>query len=261
MPFSDATGVRIHYEVSGQGPPLVFIHANPFDRRLWTYQVARFSQFFTTINVDIRGYGFSEKPETPFTLEAMADDVAGVLKTERVERATIVGCSVGSGIALLFGLDRPQLTKGLVLVGGSSRGGGNIQGRIDGYTSGDLKGYRRKHMRELFAPGFPETPHGRWVTDLFDENSHTLSGESIAQIFRARAGCNMTRRLGAITAPTLVINGAHDGSLAAGGETASLIRGAKHVVIPQTGHACSIEDPFAFDSALIDFFRSSGLFP
>ncbi len=153
MPFSETTGVRIYYEVAGQGPPLVFVHANPFDRRLWTYQVARFSQQFTTINVDIRGYGFSDKPETPFTLEDMADDVAGVMKTEGVARAVIAGCSVGSGIALLFGLDRPQMVEGLVLVGGSSRGGGNIQNRIDGYTSGDLAGYRRKHMRGIVRAG------------------------------------------------------------------------------------------------------------
>lgn len=253
MPFSESTGAKIYYEVAGQGPPLVFVHANPFDRRLWTYQTARFSQRFTTINVDIRGYGFSDKPETPFSLQDMADDVAGVCAKEGVERAIIVGCSVGSGIALLFGLDRPHMVEGLVLVGGSSRGGGNIQNRIDGYTSGDLAGYRRKHMRELFAPGFPETPHGRWVMNLFDENSHTLSGECIAQIFRARAGCNMTPRLSTIAAPTLVINGAHDVSLEAGRETAVGVAGARQVVIPNTGHACSIEDPWAFDEAMIGF--------
>ena len=259
MPFCQNNGVKIYYEVAGQGPPLVFVHANPFDRRLWTYQVARFSQRFTTINVDIRGYGFSDKPEFPFTLEDMADDIAAVMKTEGVERAIIVGCSVGSGIALLFGIDRPQMTQGLVLVGGSSRGGGNIQKRIDGYTSGDLAGFRLKHMRELFAPGFPETPQGRWVMNLFDENSHTLSGESIAQIFRARAVCNMTPRLATISAPTLVINGAYDVSLEAGRETAAGILGARQVVIPGTGHACSIEDPWAFDAALIDFLKPLGL--
>lgn len=258
MPFRNETGVRIYYEIAGQGPPLVFVHANPFDRRPWTYQIARFSQQFTTINVDIRGYGFSEKPETSFTLEDMADDVAGVMKQEGVECAIIVGCSVGSGIALLFGLDRPEMVDGLVLVGGSSRGGGSIQTRIDGYTSGDLRAYRQRHIRELFAPGFPDTAHGRWVMNLFDENSHTLSGDSIAQIFRARSGCNMTPRLATIKAPTLVINGAHDGSLASGRETTSGIPGARQVVIPNTGHACSIEDPGAFDDALIGFFRGLG---
>ena len=255
MPFSESNGVKIYYEVAGQGPPLVFVHANPFDRRLWMYQVARFSQRYTTINVDIRGYGFSDKPETPFSLEDMADDIAGVMDREGIVRAVVAGCSVGSGIALLLGLDRPERVDGLILVGGSSRGGGNIQKRIDGYTSGDLAGFRRAHMRELFAPGFPETPHGRWVMSLFDENSHTLSGDSIAQIFRARAGCNMTPRLSTIAAPTLVINGAHDVSLEAGRETAAGIPGARQVVIPDTGHACSIEDPWAFDAAVIEFLR------
>ena len=94
--------------------------------------------------------------------------------------------------------------------------------------------------------------------NLFDENSHTLSGESIAQIFRARAGCNMTPRLSTIGAPTLVINGAHDVSLEAGRETAAGISGARQVVIPGTGHACSIEDPWAFDDALIGFLRRLG---
>ena len=119
MPFSQNNGVNIYYEVAGQGPALVFVHANPFDRRLWTYHVARFSQRFTTINVDIRGYGFSDKPTTPFSLEDMADDVASLMKSESVDRAIIAGCSVGSGIGLLFGLDRPELTEALVLVGGS----------------------------------------------------------------------------------------------------------------------------------------------
>ncbi len=68
MPFSENKGVKVYYEVSGQGFPLVFVHANPFDRRLWMYQVARFSQRFTTINVDIRGYGFSDKPRRPSRL-------------------------------------------------------------------------------------------------------------------------------------------------------------------------------------------------
>jgi pimeloyl-ACP methyl ester carboxylesterase len=69
----------------------------------------------------------------------------------------------------------------------------------------------------------------------------------------------MTPRLATISAPTLVINGAHDVSLEAGRETAAGIPGARQVVIPGTGHACSIEDPWAFDAALIDFLKPLGL--
>ena len=66
MPFSDATGAKIYYQVSGEGPAFVFIHANPFDHRLWLYQVAQFSSYFRCISVDIRGYGRTDKVETPY---------------------------------------------------------------------------------------------------------------------------------------------------------------------------------------------------
>jgi 3-mercaptopyruvate sulfurtransferase SseA len=76
MPYSVRNGLRIHYEVHGDGPPMILIHANPFDRRLWVFQTARFSPFFRVIAVDLRGYGLSDKPETPFTLADMKDIVA-----------------------------------------------------------------------------------------------------------------------------------------------------------------------------------------
>ena len=261
MPYSTETGPKIYYEVAGQGPAMVLVHANPYDRRLWLYQIARLSQFYTVISLDIRGYGLSDKPETPFSLEDMAEDVIGVCRREGITHAIFAGVSVGSGIALVIGLDHPEMADGLILVGGNSRGGGGIQKRIDGYTSDDLAGFRRAHMCELFAPGFPETPQGRWTVNLFCENSPTLSGQSIAQIFRAREGCNMTARLPEIRTPTLVINGDYDGSMRAGKETAAGIPGAKHVVIPKTGHACCIEDPATFDAAMIGFLKENRLWP
>jgi 3-oxoadipate enol-lactonase len=259
MPFADNRNVRIYYEVYGDGPPLV--HANPFDHRLFTYQIARWSPFFRIVAMDIRGYGRSDKPETSFSLEDMAQDVLAVCAQERIERAVFEGVSVGSGIALLIGLDRPEMAEALVLVGGSSKGGADIAGRVAGYTSSDLRGYLRSHIRDLVAPGFPETTLGRWVLDVFSENAHMLSGRCIANIFKAREACDMRSRLAGMKPPTLVINGAHDVSLQRGGETASLIPGARHVVIPGTGHACCIEDPAAFEGAVVEFLKAKGLLP
>ena len=116
-------------------------------------------------------------------------------------------------------------------------------------------------MRELVAPGFPDTLIGRWALNIFNENAHTLNGRCIAQIFRAREACDMRSRLAGMKPPTLVINGAHDNSLERGRETASLIPGAKHVELPGTGHACCIEDPAAFDAAVVAFLSQNGLVP
>jgi pimeloyl-ACP methyl ester carboxylesterase len=256
MPYASNKGVRIYYETYGEGPPMVLIHANPFDHRLFTYQIARFSTSHRLLAVDIRGYGRSDKPETPFTLADMADDVLAACAQEKIARAVFMGVSVGSGMSLLIGLDHPEMARAIILVGGSSFGGANIQHRVDGYTSADLRGYQRSHIRELVAPGFCDTPLGCWVLDLFSEHTQQLSGRSIAQIFRAREACDMRDRLAGMKPPTLVINGAHDVSLERGKETASLIPGAKHVVIPGAGHACCIEDPATFDRAVADFLKA-----
>jgi 3-oxoadipate enol-lactonase len=263
MPFASNKGVRIHYETYGvDGPAMVLVHANPFDRRLFTYQIASFAPYFRIVAVDIRGYGRSGKPETEFTLRDMSDDVVAVCAQEKIARAVFMGVSVGSGMSLLIGLDRPEMCDAVILVGGSSMGGANIAHRVAGYTSADLRGYQRSHIRELVAPGFCDTTLGAWVLDLFTERSNELlSGPCIAQIFRAREACDMRDRLAGMKPPTLVINGAHDVSLQRGGETASMIPGARHVVLPNTGHACCIEDPAAFDAAVRDFLQAKGLWP
>jgi 3-oxoadipate enol-lactonase len=262
MPFSTATGPKIYYEASGQGPAFVFVHANPFDHRLWFYQIAHFSSYFRCISVDIRGYGRSDQIETPFTLADMKDDVLGVCRQEGIASAIFCGCSVGSGIALLTGLDHPQMTRALILVGGSSRGSAGVRKRAEDFSrTTDVAAMIRDHLRDVVAPDFPTTRHGRWILSLFAENAHMLSAKAISQIHRARSACDMTGRLKEIAVPTLVINGAHDNSLASGRETAAGVKGARHVELPATGHACCIEDPDAFDAAVISFLRDNGYWP
>jgi len=261
MPYSTANGLRIHYEESGEGPALVMVHANPYDRRLFVHQVARFSAFYRCISIDLRGYGLSDKPTDPFTLEDMTQDVLGVCDDLGIMQATFLGVSVGSGIALKIALDHAMRARGLILVGGSSRPGGNIQKRIDGFLGVGAARYRRDYMPELFAPGFTETRAGRWVMDLFLDDAHRLDAQSIARIFEARGSENMLPRLPGLDVPVLVINGEHDNSLERGRETAEHIPGAKHVVLPGTGHACCIEDPAAFDAAMIAFLKERDLWP
>lgn len=261
MPYSTRNGLKIHYEVHGEGPAMIFIHANPFDRRLWMYQVARFSPFYRVIAVDLRGYGLSDKPETKFDLRDMTDDVLGICKDEGISKAIFAGCSVGSGIAMLIGLEHPQLAQAVILVGGSSAGPRNAEAIAAGFQNRDLSEYLMSLMRGYVAPGFADTPTGQWLLKLFVENAHNLSAKCIGQIFRARGSYDMTSRLPGMKTPALIINGAHDMSLDAGTYSASLIPGAQHAVLPNTGHACCIEDPAAFDAAMIKFLKQHDLAP
>lgn len=261
MPFSTRNGLRIHYEVHGDGPPLVLVHANPFDRRLWTYQVSRFSPFYKVIAVDLRGYGLSGKPDEPFTLRDMADDVLGVCADEGIGKAIFAGVSVGSGIALLIATEEPEKASAVILVGGSSSGPRDVESIVKGFEGRDLSEYLMSIMRGYVAPGFADTPVGQWLLKLFVENAHTLNARCIANIFRARGSYDMTDRLAEMRVPALVINGAYDLSLEAGTKTARMIPGGEHVILPNTGHACCIEDPAGFDSAMIAFLRRNNLVP
>ncbi len=195
MPYSTANDLKIYYEVAGEGLPFVLVHANPFDHNLWMYQIAHFSTYFKVIAIDIRGYGRSDKPTTPFSLADMADDVLGVCREEEVKEAILGGISVGSGMAILLGLDHPEIFKAIILVGGSSGPGGSIDERIRGYTRTGIEKYHIQHLRELVAPDFPETKLGKYLLNTFVERDPWLNGESIGQIFRARGGLDMTPRL------------------------------------------------------------------
>jgi pimeloyl-ACP methyl ester carboxylesterase len=116
MGYCSVNGVKIYYEVSGDGPPLLLIHANPFDHRLWLYQIGSFSTFFKVIGVDLRGYGHSDKPTSKTSLAIMAEEVMGVCHKEQVDDAIVSGISVGVNVALQLGLDHPEVFKALGLV-------------------------------------------------------------------------------------------------------------------------------------------------
>jgi pimeloyl-ACP methyl ester carboxylesterase len=260
MPYSRRSGVDIWYEAIGDGPALVLVHANPFDHDLWMYQTAHFSTWFRVIGVDIRGYGRSAKITTPFTLKDMCDDVIGVMDELAVGRAVLMGCSVGSGTAILLGLDHPERFSALILVGGNSASSDRYMKRVGGYRS-DLSGYHIKHMRELVSPAFAESRIGRHLLNMFVEREPRLSGEAIACVFMAGNSTDTTERLPGMKAPTLVINGEFDHSLTAGKRTAGLIPNAVHKVLPGTGHACCIEDPAGFDVLVLEFLRARNLLP
>ena len=250
----------IWYETAGDGPPMVFVHANPFDHDLWLYQSAHFSTWFRIVKIDIRGYGRSSKVTSPFTLKDMCDDVLHVMEDAGAARAVLCGCSVGSGISILLGLDHPEKFSALILVGGNSGSSSRYRTRIDGYRA-NLADYHPRHLRDLVSPEFAASAIGAHLLNMFAERGPRLNGEAIAQVFHAGNTADATARLPAMKVPTLVINGELDHSLPAGRRTARLIPGAVHKVLPGTGHVCCLENPADFDRLVIEFLHARGLMP
>lgn len=259
MPWSCSTGVNIFYEVAGEGPPLVLLHANPFDHTMWLYQVARFSRRYTVVAPDLRGYGRSDKPETSFTFADMANDVLSVIRDCGYEQIALAGVSIGATLALSIALDQPALVRALVLVGGEAGNPPVFSRLADDYAARPLAEQRRDHMRMIADTDFAHGALGRYLLEAALENTPELSGKAIAQIFRARAEVDLRTRLGELTVPILVLNGATDVSLESGRYTASRVPGAIHRIVPDAGHLCCLENPAAFDRAVLDFLDGQAM--
>ena len=255
MSSSTRNGVKTYYEVSGEGFPLVLVHANPFDRRMFLYQVAHFSTFFKVINIDLRGYGYSDKPATPISMTDLCEDVVAVCRREEVREAVFLGVSVGGVMGLQLGLEHPELFKSLILVGCSSQPGDRYHSRIDGYMVQGVPAYHVQHLTSLVSNDFPRAKLGQYLLGMHTEMDPKLNAPAIAGIFHALQNRDFTARLPELKMPVLVINGEFDNSLPRSREMAGKIAGAEHHVIAGAGHACCLEDPAAFDAIVFSFLK------
>lgn len=261
MPYSTRNGVRVYYEVAGEGTPFVMLHANPCDHRMWMYQISHFSRRFRVIAPDMRGYGRTDKVETPFAFDALIDDVLGICEQEHVTGGILAGASMGSKMAFKLAVARPGLFQAHIHVGGNAFGGTSYAARIEGYTNQHLPDYRAGHLRELFAPGFCDTGRGRYLCANILEDSERLSGKAIATLFHSFDDVDLASQVSAIREPVLIVNGIHDNSLTGGRKTAALIAGVRHEIIEDAGHLCILEDPGAFDRLVEEFLSEKGLLP
>jgi pimeloyl-ACP methyl ester carboxylesterase len=261
MPVSKRNGVEIYYEVAGRGPPFVMLHAIPFDHRLWTYQVMRFSTWFRCIAIDLRGWGRSSKVREPFTFRDMGNDILGVMDDEGARDAIVMGCSIGSKMALMLGVDDPARFKAVIMVGGNSGPQLQFDHRIKGYREQPLPPYRKAHLEYGVSQGFARTAFGQYWLESFMDATEGLDGEAIGRVFEAMGVADVQPKLPTFRTPSLVINGEFDGALPRGTETAKMIPDARHVILKNAGHACNLEDPEAFDAAVIAFLRDHRLMP
>ncbi|MFN3892336.1 MAG: alpha/beta fold hydrolase [Beijerinckiaceae bacterium] len=265
MPISRANGLDIYYEKAGVGPPLMLIHALPFNHNLWQYQVASLSNRFTTYAVDLRGWGRSGKPRTPFSLGDMCADVMGVLDDEDVKGPVLLmGCSIGSKIALKLACEQPDRISGAILIGGNS-GRPDFSRRIADYRAqakaGTLADYHRGHLRHGVTKQWADTDLGSFIIEGFVDRDGKLDAESIAQVFGAMEGSDLTEARRGCRVPILVVNGEFDSAFQGGAETAADIRGAQRVVVEGAGHCCFIEKPDRFDAIVRTFLTEKRLWP
>ena len=121
MPFADNDGVRIHYEVEGEGPPLVFCHGLAMSLEVWRIWgfVEGLKDNYELILIDARGHGYSDKPQDPeaYRIEPIVADVVTVLDDLNIEKAHFLGYSMGGQIGWSIGKYAPDRFSSLIIGG------------------------------------------------------------------------------------------------------------------------------------------------
>jgi 3-oxoadipate enol-lactonase len=115
MPKVRANGIDLYYEQQGSGEPLLLIPYLAADQACYAFQVADYAKHFTCISVDPRGAGQSDKPDSPYTTELFADDIAAFMQAIGVESAHVSGVSLGAAVGMWLAAKYPERVRTLSL--------------------------------------------------------------------------------------------------------------------------------------------------
>jgi 3-oxoadipate enol-lactonase len=232
VPSIDASGTELHYIREGSGEPMLLIQGMSATHLTWGEQfLSPLQESFDCIVFDNRGMGLSGRAEMPFSIADLAGDTLGLLDALEVERAHVVGISMGGMIAQELALGHPDrlrtLTLGATYCGGPN---GKLMDRRDverlgvAFAAGDPTGVRRVMWEINLSPTFREDD-SRFADFVAMAGKLRAPARVVLQQMQACAKHNTSDRLNQITTSTLVIHGTADALLpvANGREIASLI--------------------------------------
>jgi pimeloyl-ACP methyl ester carboxylesterase len=254
-------GTVIAYDVFGRrdGEPVLLIQGLGADSRGWALQRMAFGRRYRCFAPDNRGVGRSGKPPGPYDLSQMARDALAVLDAEGVERAHVIGASMGGVIAQIIAVLHPERVRSLVLACTSCRHHPwrreLFQEWADEVAAGGTSALGTDGMRWLIGPRLRKR-FGVWLNLLARILLQQPSESFVAQVHAILdASDDLRFQLEEVTAPTLVITGSQDLLTPIGDaeELAEMIPHARLVELRGAAHGLMVESPNAFNSAVLDF--------
>jgi pimeloyl-ACP methyl ester carboxylesterase len=268
MPFVSVDGVKLFYEETGTGVPLLFVHEFAGDLESWRLQIGAFSRRYRTIAYNARGYPPSDVPDDPaaYSQARAAEDIVGVLDGLRIAKAHVCGLSMGGYATLHFGLEHPDRALSITVAGCGYGSGGDREAfrrDVDGVVKQFEAGMER--VAEFYSRGptrvqfMDKDPRGweefRRRLAAGSAQGHALTMRGV-QAMRPSV-FDLGDRLEQLRVPTLIVTGDEDDPCL---EPALFMKrkitSSGLVVLPRTGHTMNLEEPEAFNRALLDFLTA-----
>lgn len=258
MQFIDIGGVTLHYQLIGgpaDKPVIVFANSLGTDFRIWRDVIVGLAGDFPIVTYDKRGHGLSDVGTAPYSMDDHVDDLAGLLDHLKVKKAIICGLSVGGLIAQGLYARRPDLVDGLILCDTAHKLGTeeSWNTRIAAVEKDGIASIADGVLKLWFTPDF----HDKRQADLVGYRNmltrQPLAG--YAGTCAALRDADYTEAAKAISVPTLVVVGDHDGSTppALVRSMADLIPGSRFKIIDGAGHIPCVEQPAVLTSLMRRF--------
>lgn len=265
-------GTTFFYEMSGEGHPLVLVHAGIADQRMWNDQMAAFAQRYRVIRYDMRGYGKTAMVAGMFSHH---HDLHNLLQFLAIERAYLVGSSIGGSIIIDFALEHPEMVAALIPVASTPSGYESSENNDVPPDDAALK-LQAEHEAAIERGDLSKAAEIEamyWTVGLrrpikqvdpaLLARVHAMNSIALAQKVAALGSEQALEpaaidRLHEIHAPTLVLNGDLDdpGILKGSELLASRIKNAQQAVIENTAHFPNMERPAAFNQLVLKFLAS-----
>ncbi len=267
MPHAQAKdGTRLHYEEAGGGTPLIFIHEFAGDHRSWEPQMRFFARYFRCIAYDARGFPPSEVPEdgARYSQAHARDDVVAVLDHLKIDRAHVVGLSMGGFAALHVGIAYPRRARSLVIAGCGYGAAPDKKAKFQAECAAaaasfeaDWAGAAKKYALGPTRVQFQNKDPRGWAEFAQQLAEHSAKGKALTMrgVQMQRPSLyELTGDMKKIDLPTLIVTGDEDDPCL---EPALLmkrnIRTSGLAVLPYSGHTINIEEPEAFNRLVLEF--------
>lgn len=260
MAFTTCNGIKVFYEIHGRGTPLILISGLGGDHYFWQSSLTTLSEKFQVITFDTRGIGQTDAPEEPYSMELFVADLLALMDNLGIDKAQLLGFSMGGNIALSFALQHPERVHKLIIAASHAKMSAQIRLFVDAVLGVYEGGISTRQMFELIAPwlfsnSFLSKPeHAAFLE--YDENEpfpqplYAWKNQYLAQ-----REYNVVDRLAEIKLPTLIL--AADQDPFASLEDARILQegiGESTLnIIPQSGHLMNYEQPELFHQCILEF--------